>query len=211
MGQAKRVVGIDLDNTIINYDRSCHVLAVAQGWLPQDAPRGKRAVRDALRAQPDGEMRWRQLQAQIYGPRLDLAEPMPGVMDFFLACRGAGLETCVVSHKTRFANAFDTGVDLCRAAMHWLDGHGFFDARGGGLSPGDIWFEPDRGAKARRIAALHCALFIDDLEEVFSDPAFPPGVEKILFAPSGPDLRTLPADLAVHATWQEIAAHVLRA
>lgn len=211
MGQSKRLIGIDLDNTIICYDRSCHALAVAQGWLPEETPAQKRAVRNALRAQPDGEMRWRRLQALIYGPRMDLAEPMPGALDFFRACRAARLETRIVSHKTRFAAAFDTGVDLRQASLQWLEQHGFLDVLDSGLKSESVWFESDRSAKGQRIAALGCELFIDDLEEVFCDSSFPSGVGKVLLAPSGLDSRMHPPDVAVYTHWREITAHVFRA
>lgn len=207
MGSPGTLIGIDLDNTIISYDVCCRTLAMAKGWLPAETPAGKRAVRDALRAQPGGEMRWRELQALAYGPRMDLAEPMPGALDFVRACRAAGARTVIVSHKTRFAKAFDTGVNLRQAAMGWLQGNGFLDAATTGLTPDDVWFESERAAKNRRIAALGCNVFIDDLEEVFADPSFPAGVEKILLAPAG--LASAGAAGAlVCAGWPEIAAHV---
>jgi hypothetical protein len=209
MGQPRRVIGVDLDNTIINYDDSCHGLAVIQGWLPRETAVSKRAVRDALRAQPDGEMRWRRLQAWIYGPRMDLAQPMPGALHFLRACREANVEVRIVSHKTRFANAFDTGVDLRQAALGWLESQGFLSGSDGPLKPEDVWFESDRSAKGRRIAALGCELFIDDLDEVFSDASFPAGVGKILLTSTVPRKRE--PGVVVCAHWREITEHVLSA
>ena len=203
-----KLIGIDLDNTIIRYDASCHFLAVARGWLPAEVPANKRSVRDALRTQLGGETRWQELQALVYGPNIDMAEPAPGVLDFFRACRSAGVRTAIVSHKTRFANAFDTGVDLRQAALDWLCDNGFINSSTTGLTPESIWFESERGAKTRRIAALGCHLFIDDLEEVFDDPLFPPRVEKLLYAPTGIG-RTFPKqDICVLASWSEIIAYV---
>ena len=209
MGQFRRLIGVDLDNTIISYDRSCHGLAVAQGWLPRETAVSKRAVRDALRAQPDGERLWRRLQAWIYGPRMDLAQPMPGALHFLRACREADVEVRIVSHKTRFARAFDTGVDLRQAALRWLEAQGFLHGPDCALEPEDVWFESDRSAKGRRIAALGCELFIDDLEEVFSDASFPTGVGKILLAPMAPRKRE--PGVVVCAHWREITDYVLSA
>ncbi len=206
---AHAVIGIDLDNTIISYDYGCHLLAVDRGWLPATTPVDKRIVRDALRLQPDGEMRWRELQAMLYGSHMHLAAVMPGVLDFLHTCRAANVRTVVVSHKTRFANAFDAGVDLRQAAMAWLDAKGFFNTPVTGLMAEAIWFESERRAKTRRIAALGCGCFIDDLEEVLADPSFPSGVEKILYAPSGhgPKVSSDP-DIQVMTHWSKITAHV---
>ena len=46
----------------------------------------------------------------------------------------------------------------------------------------NVYFESTRAEKLARIAALALTHFIDDLEEVLSDPDFPPDVERILFA-----------------------------
>jgi hypothetical protein len=43
-----------------------------------------------------------------------------------------------------------------------------------------VYFEGTRTEKIARIVALGCTHFIDDLEEVFDDPAFPSGVERLL-------------------------------
>ena len=82
------------------------------------------------------------------------------------------------SHKTQFGER-GPAVDLRAAAHHWLATHSISL---------DVYFEPTRAEKLARICALGCSIFIDDLVEVLADPAFPPGVERILFDPSGAHL-----------------------
>jgi hypothetical protein len=80
----------------------------------------------------------------------------------------------------------------------------FFSADGYAISPRNVFFEGTRAEKLARIAALGCDWFIDDLAEVFSDPAFPQGVRRILFAPA----QGAPAGCFACATWREIEEHV---
>lgn len=178
-------IGIDLDNTIVSYDGLFADLAVEQGLLPRRPAGGKRAVRDALRARPGGEAAWQRLQAAVYGRQMARAGMFEGVGRFLDRCRGAGIEVRIISHKTRHAAADPDGADLHRAALAWMRARGFFDDDRFGLAPSAVHFEPTRADKLRRIAAVGCSHFIDDLDEVLSDPAFPAGVARYLFAPAG--------------------------
>jgi hypothetical protein len=68
----------------------------------------------------------------------------------------------------------------------------------------NVYFESTRAEKLERISALSLSHFIDDLEEVLTDPGFPPGVERILFADEAP-----PAASYVRCgTWSDIERRV---
>lgn len=178
-------IGVDFDNTIAGYDRLFEALAAEAGLLPAGSVRGKTAVRDALRAQPEGETAWRRLQALAYGPRIAEAELLPGVEEFFRACRERGVRVRVVSHKTRLAAGGDGQTDLRQCAREFLRRHGAFAPAGWGLNEADVFFEPTREAKAARIRELGCTHFVDDLPEVFQHPDFPPACQRLLFDPAG--------------------------
>jgi len=201
-----RVIGIDIDNTIVCFERPLRRLALELGLSGAEASGGKRAIRDRVRLLPDGEMRWRWMQAQVYGPLMGEAVAMEGVDAFLARCRSQGERVRLVSHKTRRANAFDTGVDLREATMEWLEANGFFDPGAGGLSRGHVHFEDTRQLKARRVGMLGCEVFIDDLAETFLEPDFPSGVERILFAPGDE-----PEDTRWEGccrNWKQVAARV---
>lgn len=185
MSEMPRIIGIDIDNTIICYERPLRRLARELGLSGPEAAGDKRAIRDWVRLLPDGEMRWRWMQAQVYGPLIREARPMEGVDAFLDRCRARGEHVRLVSHKTKRANAFDTGVDLRDAVMGWLRDNGFFDPVRSCLTPEHVHFEDTRHGKVRRIGDLGCAVFIDDLAETFLEPEFPSGVERVLFAPGG--------------------------
>ncbi|MDA8231401.1 MAG: hypothetical protein M0006_08680 [Magnetospirillum sp.] len=201
-------IGIDLDNTLIGYDRL--FLRIARDWnlVPADFSGGKTGVRDAVR-ETSGESAWMRLQAEAYGVRMAEAELIEGADAFLRGSRKAGATVFVVSHKTKHAAADPGGIDLHRAALAWMEAAGFFSANGFALDRANIFFEPSREAKCRRIAVLDCRVFIDDLEEVFREPAFPPGVERLLLhrgegaPPQGP--------FTVYRHWREVGDAVFAA
>jgi hypothetical protein len=199
------VLGIDFDNTLVTYDALIHRAALERGLIAADIDAAKRSVRDRIRELPDGEIEWQKLQALVYGPLMPQARLVDGVAEFVTACHRGGLRLFIVSHKTEFAGYDATGTNLRTAALDWMTANRFFDARGLGLCRDDVYFEGTRGAKIDRIRALRCSHFIDDLEEVLCDPSFPPGIEKLLFAPDA--AGGVSGDLRVMPSWRAIGEY----
>jgi hypothetical protein len=198
-------VGLDFDNTLVTYDALIHSAALDRGLISAGTGAVKRSVRDRIRRRPDGEIEWQKLQALVYGPLMPHARLIDGVLEFAAACRAAGARMVVVSHKTEFAGYDETGTNLRTAALAWMTAHGFFDANGLALGRDDVYFEGTREAKIDRIRDLGCTHFVDDLEEVFLEPSFPPHVEKVLYAPdAAPDLS---GDVKVLPSWTAIREH----
>jgi len=196
-------IGIDFDNTIIDYDRVFNLAACQQRLLDAGFAGSKREVRDAIRLLPDGEFAWQRLQGYVYGAGIGGATPFAGFDRFLCRCRDRGLPVFVVSHKTRYGHYDPARVDLRQAALGWMAEQGLL--RGDGALRADrIFFEDDRANKLQRIASLGCTHFIDDLEEVFADPGFPAGVARILFA------TTRAACCDVHCpTWEAVTSTIL--
>ncbi len=205
-------IGVDFDNTIAGYDAVFTRLAAERG-LVLDAPVcAKRALRDRLRRRPGGERAWQGLQAKAYGERMIEAELMPGVTRFLGRCRERGVSLFIVSHKSRYAARGEDRLDLREAAHAWMAIRGFFDPSGFDIAPHHVFFEDTRHAKLARIADLGVSRFVDDLEEVFEEPAFPAGVEAILYAPDEPAgraLQTEPVRYVRFGSWDQITEHVL--
>jgi phosphoglycolate phosphatase-like HAD superfamily hydrolase len=196
-------IGLDFDNTIVTYDRLFHRAALERGLVAAGVPRRKREVRDAIRLLPGGEDLWTELQGVVYGRRMPEAEPAPGVEAFLAACSAAGVRVSIISHKTEFP-AIGERVNLRDAARSWLAARGL--AARHGVDPADVLFLGTLAEKLAAIAARGCAHFVDDLVEVLGHPAFPPGVERILYAPPG---GALPAGVLVFETWEAIGRHLL--
>src|SRR2546430_10771958 len=115
-------IGLDLDGTIVVYDDVFHRHAVERFGLPPRVPPEKKAVRDWLRANAAGESGWIELQRIVYGLRIVEATPAPGVEDFLSACRDAGIDLSIISHKTRLSGATPP-LDPHAAALALLDRH----------------------------------------------------------------------------------------
>jgi len=197
-------VGIDFDNTMVLYDDVFHECALKRGLIPRNTPRSKNAIRDVIRLLQDGERQWIDLQSWVYAKKMGCALPAPGVRVFFDMCRRRGWEISIISHKTRYPN---TGprIDMHDVSRRWLQQQGFLTGSGLGLEK-SVFFEETRAAKINRIVIRHCAIFIDDLVEVFLEPEFPAKVQKILYAPA---LGSNPgADIRVASSWGEISARL---
>jgi hypothetical protein len=192
-------IGIDFDNTLVCYDRLFRQLAMEAGFFAEELPDAKQEIRDFLRSQPNGEIRWQQIQALAYGPRIDEAELFPGVVEVLTKLGNRGEQLFVVSHKSRFAAQDNGGCDLRQAAHGFLASSGLFAE--GLLAPQQVYFEASRADKAARIGMLECDLFIDDLPETFAEEGFPSQTRKILFAP-----RPQPAELEQCRSWQQIGS-----
>jgi hypothetical protein len=177
------IIGVDFDNTIVNYDHLIHSVAAQRGLIHPGVRKIKKHIRDTIRRLPDGEIEWQRLQAIVYGPRMGEARLIEGVRTFFELCKQHEVAVYVVSHKTEYAGYDETGTNLRTAALTWMRGNGFFEADGLGLSRNAVYFEATRREKIERIKTLGCTHFIDDLEETFLETSFPTTVEKILYAP----------------------------
>jgi hypothetical protein len=206
MAVATAHIGVDFDNTLVCYDELLHRLAVARRLIDQRVPRSKAAVRDAVRAVPDGERLWQELQATAYGPAINDAALPDGVADFFRRCRQHGVEVSIVSHKTDLARRDSTATNLRTAALHWMRANGFFEDPFG-LSEHDVHFEPTAAGKIARIRQLACTHFVDDLPETFGAESFPDTVEKLLYAPAPQAPR--PSQVRAFRSWKEIGDYLV--
>ena len=194
-------IGIDFDNTLVDYDHVFRDAAKRQGLVDEAFDGSKRELRDNIRLLIDGELAWQRLQGYVYGAGIAGARMFADADAFLRRCRAQGVEVFVISHKTQYGHHDPMRVDLRSAALDWMAARGFFCCNGFGISAERVFFENSRSAKLARINAVGCTHFIDDLEEVFRDPDFPARVSPILFAASG----ALPAG-ALCSSWRQIAA-----
>jgi hypothetical protein len=174
-------IGIDFDNTIITYDQVFCAEAKRGGLIDQTFAGSKQAVRDAIRLLPDGELAWQRLQGQVYGKGIVGAAVMPGVEAFLRRCKAEQCAVYVVSHKTEFGHYDPDRVNLRKAAVDWMQANGLLD-NVRAIPAANVYFEGTRAEKLSRIGSLGLTHFVDDLEEVLTDPDFPPRIRRILFA-----------------------------
>jgi hypothetical protein len=174
-------LAVDFDNTLIDYDPVFLAAARERGLVDGGFRGSKRAVRDAIRSAPNGEITWQRLQGYVYGVGITKAAPFCGALAFLRRCRHEEVPIFIVSHKTQFGHHDPARIDLRQAALSWMTRWGFFAPDELGVPPDHVYFADTRAAKLRKITELGCTHAIDDLEEVFADPLFPQDVKRILF------------------------------
>lgn len=200
-------IGVDFDNTIAKYDRLFATLAVERGLVATPPKGGKTAVRDAVRALPNGDKEWQRLQAEAYGARMADADLSAGFSRFVARCRSKGLPLFIVSHKSAHSHIEPRGPDLRAAALAWMESKAFFDPSYFGFDREAVYFEDTRAQKISRIRDLHCTHFIDDLVEVFEEPDFPGDVLGLLL--TSQDDGAAPANVVRCKCWNDVTLQLL--
>jgi len=201
------VIGLDFDNTLIDYDQLIYQVALTRGLIDHSVPKSKKHIRDLIRILPDGEIEWQKVQGEIYGPRLMDAKIPDGVMNFFMICKCHNFKVYIISHKTEYAGYDETRTNLRKSATDWMTINRFFDARMSPLSRHDVFFESTREEKLLRIRKLGCTHFLDDLEETFLEETFPQDVVRILY---NPHLEVVSCQgVLVMATWRDIVTYLI--
>lgn len=174
------IIGLDFDNTIVNYERVFYDIALEEKLIPAGVGRTKQEVKSFLQESDRGE-EWTRLQGIVYGPGILRAEPYPGVREFLEWCRKNHIKTCVISHKTKYPFIGEKH-DLHAWAKRWLQEKGFF-VETTGISLDNTFFGLTIEEKIVHIVEQKCTHFLDDLPEILNHPAFPRHLKATLFSP----------------------------
>ena len=196
-------IGLDFDNTIIRYDDIFRQAAKERGLLDANFCGTKQQVRDTIRCLTDGELKWQALQGYVYGRGIANAEVFKGVPNFLRRARKDGHTILIVSHKTEYGHFDRQRINLRSAALGWMEARGFFSDCGFSMVRDNVYFASTRAEKLNHISNLNCDFFVDDLEEVLTDPAFPPTVQRILFSENAANAEELP--YIICGDWTAIA------
>jgi hypothetical protein len=199
------VIGLDLDNTIIDYGSLFYNVALEKKWIPLECSKDKTGVREYLQTKGRNDL-WTELQGLIYGPFLTEAVPYEGVDVFLLECRKLKIPVWIISHKTRFPAA-GFQYDLHAAASAWLLASGLIQNETGGVNKDRVLFCETRSEKIAAIIRYQLTHFVDDLPEVLFDAGFPKATTRYLYAPNGIQMR-LPACEGVNS-WQDLKRIIL--
>src|SRR5271170_5648007 len=122
---AKTRIGVDLDNTLIDYEAVFRSLARERGLVAPEFIGGKDDIREVARATPDGDVEWQRLQGAVYSKGIRQAVLFEGAGTFLCRARDQDCEIVIVSHKTEFGHFDPDRVNLRSAALEWLEQQGF--------------------------------------------------------------------------------------
>lgn len=184
-------IGIDLDNTLVDYQRAYFVLAEKFGVSTGESPRDD--VRRALRRNPPDDTKWQEFQSLLYTDGLRFASPAPGVLRFLLRCRLRGVGVIIVSHKSEATPRRFGGIDLRTPAREWLRKHQIIPSL---IGESSVIFCDSQEEKVKKILDLELDVFVDDLPEVVEQIRTARGPEAVLYSrepddPSGMDFFKL--------------------
>lgn len=194
-------IGLDLDNTIINYNKSFCTVAQEKGWIDESHDLSKSEVKKKLVQEDGHDERWQVLQSLCYGPELSRAIIHEGVESFVRFCRANNFELIIISHKTKYSN-YNSKVELRDAATQWLFNSPIISDK---LIPiENVTYCSTVDEKVLTIKEAKCDLFIDDLEKIFTHSDFPLETMRILFSEVAPK-----SDQVIHIeSWERILSFV---
>ena len=95
------IVGIDLDNTIINYNNSFKILAKKNKIINKSSKQfNKSQIKEKLTK--IDENLWTKLQGEIYGKYINYAKIFPGFVKFINFLNKNNINFKIISHKTKY-------------------------------------------------------------------------------------------------------------
>jgi hypothetical protein len=195
----KLIIGVDLDNTIINFNELIYQISLEKGLIPINIPKDKKNIRDVIRNLPSGDIKWQKIQSIVYGEKIFQASLFPGVVYFFQFCKKHNIPLYIISHKTQFSNLYESQIDLRKQASEFLKLHHL-------LPLNKVYFESNRLDKVKRIKKIGCNIFIDDLIEIFDESTFPIKCIKILFDPRN-EYNTI-ENIKICKSWYDLIKYV---
>jgi hypothetical protein len=200
-------IGIDIDNTIICYDKVFTSLARENG-IEVDKKASKSDVKRCFHDRGMHDV-FTRLQGQAYGSHISLAKIFDGVLPFLKKARGSAWELFLISHKTEFP-IIGERINLHDAVKRFLIAEQVISETGldHHISLQNVFLEPTLDLKLNRIGLLRLNYFVDDLPNVLLHEKFPSSTLPILFSQISDHEPTL--EPCRCSTWSEITASILR-
>lgn len=167
MKRLSKTFGFDLDNTLIDYSGAvkeyCKIKKI-------NVCADIKTLREQLNLNELSDHQWQLAQGWLYTEGLQFAQPALGSIDLCNYLIQEGYRLYIVSHKTFYTPDFCGRIPLRDLATNWIKKSTiakYFE------ETNQIYYEPTRDLKVKRICELSLDYFVDDLEEVFTEPEFP--------------------------------------
>lgn len=175
----KRLVGLDIDNTVIEYGRIFSEIAVERGIVEESCRfLDKKELRERLIDQGMEDM-FTAIQGQVYGKELFRVKIRAELKIAISALEDCGCTIVLVSHKTRHPY-MGPKYDLRKAADEWLRMNGITEGRKKQI---EVHYADTVKEKIEIVKSLGCHYFVDDLSKIVRElECFTNG---ILYDPSG--------------------------
>jgi hypothetical protein len=190
-------IGIDIDNTIIDYHTLFFQGAKTYNLILPPNETHKIFVKKEIVKLPDGENKWTKLQGYIYGSQIEKAKLSNGFTAFLKVCKRKKVKISLISHKSKYTKR-GRKINLHKKAMLFLKNRNLLDTY---IHKNNIYFGSSNREKIRIMRQLGCTHFIDDLLEIFTNKSFPANVVKILYTQ---DVKTEKLESIFQGDWYGI-------
>ena len=117
------IIGIDLDNTIINYSQSFLFVAEKLKLLSKDQLKNTDITKDRLKKyfiEKKRKKDWEFLQGQVYGKYIHYSSIEDYFYDFLFFCKLNKYEILIISHKTSKPHHDIEKINLHNSAINFL-------------------------------------------------------------------------------------------
>ncbi|CAE19696.1 conserved hypothetical protein [Prochlorococcus marinus subsp. pastoris str. CCMP1986] len=172
-------LGLDFDNTLIDYDEVFYKLALEKNLIPQSINKDKKSVRKFF-IDNNIEDEFIKLQGEVYGLKVLEAKQSFGMFEALKSLKNDNFELIIVSHKTKYPYS-GKKYDLHKAASNWLEVNKFYDEDGLAMKRENVYFEVTKEDKISRIEELDISFYIDDLQSILE--MIRPSIKRILYNP----------------------------
>ena len=177
-------IGLDLDNTIIDYSEVFPFVAKKLNLVDQSWLGSKSNLRKILLKRKNGAFLWEKVQGLVYGEYLERAQLYPGLLRLLWLCKQRGIKVEIVSHKTKFGHHDANKVPLREKAKAFLISKKIYGNKQEHLIS-EVIFCDTRIDKLNEIIERQFDIFVDDLVEVLNHHLFPEKTKAVLFNPDG--------------------------
>ena len=174
MNNSRKSFGFDLDNTLIDYTGAVEEYCKIKTLIPCS---NIEMLREQLGKNSSSDHNWQLAQGWLYTKGLRFAQPGLGSIDLCKYLVQEGYQLFIVSHKTSHTPDFCGNTPLHDLANNWIKNSSIADYF---KETEQIYYEPTRELKVKRIRELALNYFVDDLEEVFNETGFPINTKSFL-------------------------------
>ena len=200
MKQVNLKIGIDLDNTIIDYSDSLKKLLQEEYKIELKNKTFSKSLIKKQIIEIYGDREWTRAQGLLYSKYLDYANPYSGCLDALKKLSSSGSELYIISHKTKYP--FIGGkTNLILLAKKWIEKNLVYENGISIFADANILFNETINEKIESIISQDLDIFIDDLEVILK--LLPSSVNKIWFT-----TEIMPSKFIKCSNWREIMGNI---
>ncbi len=194
-------LGIDLDNTIIDYSISMINLAKTEYGISLKANTSLKKELKKLIISKFNETEWTRAQGLLYSKYITSANLYDNFLPNLERLKSTFDNIYIVSHKTKFPY-IGSEIDIREKAMNWIMEKIVSEAGKPLFRETHVYFESTINEKIQRISERDCKIFIDDLPDILVK--LPINIQGILFG-----AKTTTVNQITYDNWNDLVRYLL--